>query len=232
MLLLKKRGVWQRRGNQVLNYLMGVDARLIDTDSYGEIYAEMDRIGAESGKKYYKIPCGGSTPLGSLGYVTCMQEISEQAKALGVEFDRIICATGSGGTHAGTALGAQIFLPGARVTGMEVDTDPFEDIVPELIQGAADLMELDWKTKSKDVELIPMWGKGYAIPSREGNEAVKLMARNEGIILDPVYTGKAFAGLLKMNEEGALDDEKNILFLHTGGAGGLFAPDWEKEPCD
>jgi D-cysteine desulfhydrase family pyridoxal phosphate-dependent enzyme len=229
VLVLKKRGVWQRRGNQVLNYLMGVDVRFMDTDSYDDIYAEMDRIGASSGRRYYKIPCGGSVPLGCLGYVSCMQEVSEQAAALGVRFDRIVCATGSGGTHAGTALGALLFLPGAKVTGVEVDTDPFEIIVPELMRGAAELLELDTEIKDEDVELTPMWGEGYAIPSKEGNDAVNFMARNEGIILDPVYTGKAFAGLLKLNAEGAFDGEENILFIHTGGAGGLFASDWEKE---
>jgi D-cysteine desulfhydrase family pyridoxal phosphate-dependent enzyme len=229
VLVLKKRGVWQRRGNQVLNYLMGVDVRFMDTDSYDDIYADMDRIGTSSGKKYYKIPCGGSVPLGCLGYVACMKEVLEQAAALGVRFDRIVCATGSGGTHAGTALGARIFLPGARVTGVEVDTDPFEIIVPALMRGAAKLLELDMEIKNEDVELTAMWGEGYAIPSKEGNDAVRFMARNEGIILDPVYTGKAFAGLLKLNAEGAFDGEENILFIHTGGAGGLFAPDWEKE---
>ena len=229
LLVLKKRGVWQRRGNQVLNYLMGVDVRFMDTDSYDDIYADMDRIGTSSGKKYYKIPCGGSVPLGCLGYVACMKEVLEQAAALGVRFDRIVCATGSGGTHAGVALGARIFLPGARVTGVEVDTDPFEIIVPGLMRGAAKLLDLDMEIKNEDVELMPMWGEGYAIPSKEGNDAVKFMARNEGIILDPVYTGKAFAGLLKLNAEGAFDGEENILFIHTGGAGGLFATDWEKE---
>lgn len=229
LLLLKKRGVWQRRGNQILNHLMGVDVRFIDTDSYDEIYADMERIGAASGKPFYRIPCGGSNPLGSLGYVACMHEVAEQAKLLGVRFDRIVCATGSGGTHAGTALGARLFLPGARVTGVEVDTDPFEIIVPELIRGAADLLELDRERMSRDVELTPMWGEGYAIPSKEGNAAVKFMARNEGIILDPVYTGKAFAGLLKLNQQGAFDGAENILFLHTGGAGGIFAPDWEAD---
>ena len=229
VLVLKKRGVWQRRGNQVLNHLMGVDVRLMDTDSYDDIYTAMDQIGASSGKKYYKIPCGGSVPLGCLGYVACMKEVLDQAAALGVRFDRIVCATGSGGTHAGTALGARLFLPGARVTGVEVDTDPFDLIVPELMRGAAELLELDIEIKNEDVELTPMWGDGYAIPSKEGNDAVNFMARNEGIILDPVYTGKAFAGLLKLNAEGAFDGEENILFIHTGGAGGLFAPDWEKE---
>jgi len=226
VLVLKKRGVWQRRGNQVLNYLMGVDVRFMDTDSYDDVYADMDCVGTSSGKKYYKIPCGGSVPLGCLGYVACMKEVLEQAAALGVRFDRIVCATGSGGTHAGTALGARLFLPGTRVTGMEVDTDPFEIIVPELMRGTAKLLEIEMK--NEDVELMPMWGEGYAIPSKEGNDAVKFMARNEGIILDPVYTGKAFAGLLKLNAEGAFDGEENILFIHTGGAGGLFAPDWEK----
>ena len=229
ILVLKTRGVWQRRGNQVLNHLMGVDVRFMDTDSYDDIYASMDRIGTASGKQYYKIPCGGSVPLGCLGYVACMEEISEQAKALDVRFDYIVCATGSGGTHAGAALGARLFLPSARVMGVAVDTDPFETVVPRLMRGAAELLELDMEIKDEDVKLTPMWGEGYAIPSKEGNDAVRFMARNEGIILDPVYTGKAFAGLLKLNAEGAFHNEENILFIHTGGSGGLFAQNWEAE---
>jgi D-cysteine desulfhydrase family pyridoxal phosphate-dependent enzyme len=228
LLLLKKRGVWQCRGNQVLNHLMGAEVRLIDTGSYDDIYAEMDRVGLSSGKKFYKIPCGGSVPLGCLGYVSCMKEIAEQAAAHRVRFDHIVCATGSGGTHAGTALGARLFLPGTRVTGVAVDTDPFAVVVPELMRGTARLLELDMEIHKAEVELTPMWGDGYGIPSKAGNEAVKYMAQNEGVFLDPVYTGKAFAGLLKLNSEGIFDGAENILFLHTGGAGGLFAPDWEK----
>ena len=221
ILILKKRGVTERKGNQLLEYLMDTDVRFMDTDSYADIYAEMDRLGAELGKPYYKIPCGGSNALGALGYVKCMQEIADS----GVHFDHIVCAEGSGGTHAGTALGARLFLPGTKVTGVMVDNDPFDEITPAIMTEAAKLLELDTVFGREDVNLINMCGPGYAIASAEGNAAIRLMAENEGLFLDPVYTGKSFAGLVKLAREGAFRPEDNVLFIFSGGAGGLFAVD-------
>jgi len=219
ILILKKRGVTERAGNQLLNSLMGVEVIFMDTDSYDDIYAEMDRRGAELGKPYYKIPCGGSNALGSLGYVDCVREIRSQ----GMEFDHIICAEGSGGTMAGLVLGAKLYMPNATVSGMMVDTDPFDEITPALIGEAAKLLGIGDKISTDGFVLKDMCGPGYAIPSAEGDAAVALMARQEGIFLDPVYTGKAFAGLLALAKEGAFKPEDKVLFLHSGGAGGLFA---------
>lgn len=219
ILILKKRGVWEKVGNQLLNSLMGVDVRFMDTDSYDDIYAEMDRVGEGFGKPYYKIPCGGSNALGSLGYVDCIKELSGQ----GMDFDHIICAEGSGGTMAGVVLGAKLYMPDATVTGMMVDTDPFDEITPALIRDAAKLLGLGDEISTDGFVLRDMCGPGYAIPSDEGNTAVALMAEQEGIFLDPVYTGKAFAGLLAMAREGAFKPTDKVLFLHSGGAGGLFA---------
>jgi len=221
ILILKKRGVTERKGNQLLEHLMGVDVRFMDTNSYDDIYAEMDRIGREMGKPYYKIPCGGSNALGTLGYVDCVREMKEQ----GMEFDHIICAEGSGGTMAGLALGAKLHMPGARVTGMMVDTDPFDQITVRLMREAAALLGAEMEIDRADFDLRDMCGPGYAIASQAGNAAVSMMAENEGIFLDPVYTGKAFAGLAAMAKEGAFAPEDRVLFVHSGGAGGLFAVD-------
>ncbi len=219
ILLLKNRGVTECQGNLFLEKLMGTEVHFIDTDNFADIYAEMDRIGELSGKPYYKIPLGGSNALGSLGYVACAEEIRDQ----GTHFDHIICAEGSGGTMAGMALGAKLFLPGMRVTGMMVDKDPFEEITQRLMREAAALLDADIAVSAADFDLRDMCGPGYAVPSEEGNAAVELMAAEEGIFLDPVYTGKAFAGLLEMAKEGIFTPETNVLFLHSGGAGGLFA---------
>ncbi|MBR3796171.1 MAG: D-cysteine desulfhydrase family protein [Clostridia bacterium] len=219
VLILKKRGVTARQGNQLLEHLMGVDVRLMDTDSYEDIYAEMDRVGQEMGKPYYKIPCGGSNALGTLGYVDCVREIRDQ----GMQFDHIICAEGSGGTMAGLALGAKLYMPDTRVTGMMVDTDPFDRITVDLMREAAALLHADIVISREDFDLRDMCGPGYAISSQEGNAAVAMMAEQEGLFLDPVYTGKAFAGLIAMAEEGAFAPDDRVLFLHSGGAGGLFA---------
>lgn len=219
ILILKQRGVTERLGNQLLEHLMGTEVRFMDTDDYADIYAEMDRVGKERGVPYYKIPCGGSNALGTLGYVACAEEIRGQ----GMKFDHLVCAEGSGGTMAGLALGAKLFLPGTRVYGMMVDTDPFDVITLRLMREAAELLEADLAVSGEDFTLRDLCGPGYAIPSEEGNAAVELMAREEGIFLDPVYTGKAFAGLLQMAREGAFREDDRVLFLHSGGAGGLFA---------
>lgn len=155
ILILKKRGVTECKGNQLLEYLMDTDVRFMDTDSYDDIYAEMDRVSKASGKKYYKIPCGG--------------------------------------THAGVALGAMLYMPQTKTVGLMVDSDPFEVITTNIMQETAKLLELDFTPTAENVHLIDMCGPGYAIPSSEGNAAIRMMAANEGLFLDPVYTGKAFA---------------------------------------
>ena len=219
ILILKQRGVTERIGNQLLEHLMGTEVIFMDTDSYADIYDEMDRIGVQLGVPYYKIPCGGSNALGCLGYVDCAREISQQD----FHFDYLICAEGSGGTMAGLALGAKLFLPGTKVYGMMVDTDPFDEITPALMRETSALLGVDTEISAEDYHLRDMCGPGYAIPSEEGNAAIALLAKEEGLFLDPVYTGKAFAGLLKMAEEGSFQSTDNVLFLHSGGAGGLFA---------
>ena len=219
ILILKQRGVTERIGNQLLEHLMGTEVIFMDTDSYADIYDEMDRIGVQLGVPYYKIPCGGSNALGCLGYVDCAREISQQD----LHFDYLICAEGSGGTMAGLALGAKLFLPGTKVYGMMVDTDPFDEITPALMRETSALLGADTEISAEDYHLRDMCGPGYAIPSEEGNAAIALLAKEEGLFLDPVYTGKAFAGLLKMAEEGSFQSTDNVLFLHSGGAGGLFA---------
>jgi 1-aminocyclopropane-1-carboxylate deaminase/D-cysteine desulfhydrase-like pyridoxal-dependent ACC family enzyme len=219
ILILKKRGVTDCVGNLLLERLMGTEVRFMDTDDYADIYAEMDRIGQSMGKPYYKIPCGGSNALGSLGYVACAREISRQ----GIPFDHIICAEGSGGTMAGLALGAKLFMPETKVHGMMVDAEPFDEITPALMREAAALLEADVTVTEADFHLRDQCGPGYAIPSREGSEAVALLAKREGLFLDPVYTGKAFAGLIRLCREGRFAKDDRILFVHTGGAGGLFA---------
>lgn len=221
ILVLKERGITSRKGNQILNYLMNAEVRFVDTDSYDEIYDEMDRIAESMGRKVYKIPCGGSNALGSLGYMDCMKEVAES----GQKFEHIVCACGSGGTAAGTILGAKMYMPETHVMCSMVDSDPFDVIVPELMKEAVELIEEDMEIPVPD--LVDMCGPGYSIPSEEGNEAIAMMMELEGIVLDTCYTGKAFAGLVKRARAGEYKPEDNVLFVHSGGAGGLFAQDWE-----
>jgi D-cysteine desulfhydrase family pyridoxal phosphate-dependent enzyme len=226
ILVLKKRGVWKKKGNQILNDLLGADVRFVDSDSYDDVYAEMDRIAAElasQGHKAYSIPVGGSVPLGSLGYVRCMEEVAQQCDHNDIHLDHIVCVAGSGGTCAGVAMGAHLFLPQAQVLAMSVDTDPFADIVLALMQDLGTMLELPQAITETGVQFFDRTGDGYAIPTPEGNAAIRLMAQKEGIILDPVYTGKAFGGLCALAREGFFPSGANVLFLHSGGAGGVFA---------
>ncbi len=227
ILVLKKRGELTG-GNLILDGIFGAEVRLVDTDSYDDVYAEMHRIMdqlRQEGHTPYFIPVGGSVPLGSMGYVNCAKEIANQAQELDVKFDSIISATGSGGTYAGLTYGAKLFMPGTRSVGIGVCDDPFEDIAFDIMSGVKELMESDVPVEREDIHIKFHIGPGYAIPSPEGCAAVRRLARSEGILVDPVYTGKALAGFFQLLEEGYFAEDENILFVHTGGAGALFAVD-------
>ena len=226
ILLLKQRGVTDRRGNLILNRIYGADVRFIDTDNYEEIYAEMARLTEElaaEGHKAYSIPVGGSVPLGSLGYVACVRELAEQSAAAGITIGHIVSATGSGGTTAGLLLGARLHLPEAKVTGIGVDTDPFDEIAPAIAAGAAELLGVPFERTPHDFEMLWHVGEGYAIPNPEDTPLIEELARMEGVLLDPIYTGKAWAGMLKALENGYFEGSGDIVFVHTGGTAALFA---------
>lgn len=225
ILVLKERGELTG-GNLVLDNIFGAEVRFVDTDSYDDVYAEMERIMDRlrgEGHTPYFIPVGGSVPLGSLGYVNCALEIANQAQELEVQFDSIVSATGSGGTYAGLTYGAKLFLPGTRSVGIGVCDDPFADIASDLMNGVKELLASDVPVSREDIHMEFEIGPGYAIPSEAGCAAVRRLARSEGILVDPVYTGKALAGLFRLLEEGYFDQDERILFVHTGGAGALFA---------
>ena len=126
---------------------------------------------------------------------------------------------------AGTILGAKLYMPETHVMCSMVDSDPFDVIVPQLMKESVELLETEMEIPVPD--LVDMCGPGYSIPSEEGNEAIAMMMELGGIVLDTCYTGKAFAGLIKRARAGEYKPEDNVLFVHSGGAGGLFAQDWE-----
>ena len=228
VLLLKKRGVTEHRGNLILDDIYGAQVRFVDTDCYEDIYAEMDRLDGElarEGRKAYHIPVGGSTALGALGYVDAVREIVGQLAGQDARIGHIVSATGSGGTTAGLLLGARQALPHAEVVGIAVDTDPFETIVPELAAGAAELLGYPFHRAPGDFRMVSHVGQGYAIPNPEDTPYIQELARKEGILLDPVYTGKAWSGMLRLLQSGGFPGQDDILFVHTGGAAALFAMD-------
>ena len=228
ILLLKERGVTEKKGNLILDEIFGAEVRLLDTDSYEEIYAEMDRIAQElskEGRKAYAIPCGGSNALGTVGYIAGVRELALQTLSSNIELEHIVSATGSGGTTAGLLLGAKLFLPGAKVWGVAVDDEPFQEIVPSLCREAAKLLGCTFPREENDFEMLTNVGPGYAVPNPLDTPYIEELAREEGILLDPVYTGKAWAELMRQVEAGRFPKGDDILFVHTGGAAALFAMD-------
>ena len=226
VLFLKERGVTAEKGNLLLDRLLGAEVRFVDTDDYEVVYAEMDRLAEKlrgEGRVPYAIPLGGSTALGALGYVAGMEEACGQAAAMGGRFDHVVCVCGSGGTAAGVTLGTHLSSPGTKVLAVAVDDAPFAEIVSDLTAGALRLLDREGEAVPPP-EIRYHVGEGYGIPGPEVTAAVEELARLEGIFLDPVYTGKAFAEFLSLLRQGAFTGE-NLLFLHSGGAGGLFAVD-------
>ena len=225
VLFLKKRGVTELRGNLLLDRLFGAEIRFVDTDQYAQIYDEMLALDEElsaQGHKCRAIPAGGSTPLGALGYVACAQEISAQCDTV----QHIVTAVGSGGTAAGLLLGAKLYLPSASVTGISVYPDSFQDIVPQLAEDAAALLDASLTRSENDLRIVSHIGDGYAIPNPADAPYAEELARLEGILLDPSYTGKAWAGMMELIKAGELDGDGSIVFIHTGGAAALFATDF------
>ncbi len=174
------------------------------------------------GFRPYVIPVGGSNVLGALGYVESTLEIVQQCEGI-VRPSSVVVASGSAGTHAGLAVGLEQGMPDAELIGVTVSRTVAEQKpkVVALQQGVAQALELD---ASADIVLWDEYfAPGYGKPNDEGMEAVKLLARLEGILLDPVYTGKAMAGLIDGIAQHRFKDDGPILFIHTGGAPALFA---------
>lgn len=168
------------------------------------------------------IPVGGSNALGALGYVESALEIAQQCEGA-VELSSVVVASGSAGTHAGLAVGLEQLMPNVELIGVTVSRS-VADQKPKVValqQAIASELEL---TAAADILLWDdYFAPGYGTPNEEGMEAVKLLARLEGILLDPVYTGKAMAGLIDGISQKRFKDEGPILFIHTGGAPALFA---------
>lgn len=215
-------------GNHLLYRLMGVERfRVVPagTDLGAAMTEEVERLAVE-GRKGYPIPGGGSNPLGALGYASCARELIGQAFAEGLPFDHLVVASGSGGTHAGllaglTSAGAALPVTGVSVRHPEAKQAPH---IQALAQATLELAGAPHALPSDAVSVDDRWvGPGYSLPTEAMVEAVRMLARVEGILLDPVYTGKAMAGLIGQIREGRYGKDDKVLFLHTGGAPSLSA---------
>lgn len=214
-------------GNNFLYQLLGVESTKVvpgGSDMMAEMQAVADEVAA-LGRHAYVIPGGASTPLGALGYVACAEEMMAQAFESGLRIDHVVCASGSAGTHAGLACGFYGNNSNIPVTGVNVSRkkDVQETIVHNLAEQVLDLVRVREKMPRDIINCVDDYvGPGYSLPTAEMVEAVKLTAQLEGILLDPVYTGKAMAGLIGLVRLGRFKKDENVLFVHTGGSPALY----------
>jgi len=215
-------------GNNFLYHLMGVEEiRVVPGgfDLIKEMQSVADRLRAE-GRKGYPIVGGASSPLGALGYVACAEEILAQAFDMGIQIDSVICASGSAGTHSGLLVGLWGNNSGIPVVGINVSRtkDDQEKIVFNLATETAALLGLREGVPRSAVECFGDYvGPGYSLPTEGMVEAVKMLARTEAVLMDPVYTGKAMAGMIDLIRRRHFKKGQSILFVHTGGSPALYA---------
>jgi D-cysteine desulfhydrase len=215
-------------GNNFLYRLLGVEqVKVVPGGS--DMVKEMSLVASEvdaAGRKAYIIPGGGSNPIGATGYVACAEEILAQAFDKGINIDRIVCASGSAGTHAGLVTGFYGNNSGIPIVGIDVSRpkELQEKLVYDLVQKTAARLGIQSGIPRDAVLCFGDYvGRGYSIPTPEMAEAVRLVARTECILLDPVYTGKAMAGLIDLSRKGFFKKNENVLFVHTGGSPALYA---------
>ncbi|WP_313129450.1 D-cysteine desulfhydrase [Pseudescherichia vulneris] len=210
-------------GNRLLLDLFNTQIEMCDalTDPVAQLAELATRIEAQ-GFRPYVIPVGGSNALGALGYVESALEIAQQCEGA-VELSSIVVASGSAGTHAGLAVGLEQLMPEAELIGVTVSRKRDEQKPKVVALQQAIARELEVEATADIVLLDEYFAPGYGTPNEEGVEAIKLLARLEGILLDAVYTGKAMAGLIDGINQNRFKDQGPILFIHTGGAPALFA---------
>ena len=216
-------------GNLLLNQLL--DAKLIFTGnpdrSYIDNYIEDE---AESlrgkGESPYMIRRGGVSSLGCIGYVSAAVEICSQLQSLNLNPDILLCATGCGVTQAGLLVGFKLMGLNCRLYGITVSRTRDECIayIKQLINETEDVLGLESRVKNDEIFVFDEYiGDGYSVPTSEGIDAIRLVAQTEGIFLDPIYTGKAMAGLTDLVKKDLIGSDNTVIFLHTGGSPSIFS---------
>ena len=219
---------YAHNGNVLLDQLHGATISVRPADS--DMNAEMEQLAQQlrdDGRKPYIIPGGGSNETGALGYVNAAFELTHQANERSLRIDHLVHATGSAGTQAGLVVGMQAMSSGIPVYGVSVRApkQKQEENVFGLAQRTLDFMGLGLGLVPRETVVAnsDYVGDGYGLPTNSMVEAVKMLAEYEGILLDPVYAGKGFAGLIDLIRKGHFKQGENVVFLHTGGSVSLFA---------
>lgn len=219
----------QAQGNLLLDKVFGCHIHWTGANRKGEDIPDIVAMLKDAGKKPYVAPYGGSNEHGAAGFVEAFGELEAQRQALDIAFTHIVFASSSGGTQAGLMLGKAIYNANCDIVGINIDkgeTDkvPFDQYIVSLANSTATLLNTDHHFTHEDLILNADYvGEGYGVIGALENEAIALTARTEGILLDPVYTGRAMGGLIDMVRTGQFKSTDKVLFWHTGGAPALFA---------
>lgn len=228
-LVLRGTDTTQPEGNLLLDRLLGAEIRFVTAEEYSnqrtEIMESIKQELEQKGFKPYIIPEGASNGIGSFGYYTAMEEIIEQEKELNMSFDCIVLAVGSGGTYSGLWLANKLLNHNSEVVGVNVseNAEHFKGRIQEILYESMKYMNANLSVSKAEIDIIDGYvGRGYALSRTEELKFIHNLAKLEGVILDPVYTGKAMYGLTEEIKKGNFKDYKNILFIHTGGLFGLF----------
>ncbi len=214
-------------GNILLDRLLGATVHVCSLDETREDKARDVMVAIEArGEKGYFIPTGGSNPIGALGYVDCALEIIEQAQQQKIKVDHVVVASGSGGTQAGMMVGLAGANSDITCIGIDIDHDPVHvgTAVHSIVTGTAELLGVSAQVGKAKFDLAEGYGAPeYGMPNGQMIAALRLLAQTEAIILDPVYSGKAMAGLIDMIANKRFGKDETVVFVHTGGGPALFA---------
>lgn len=226
ILVLRKSGPSGWNGNLLLDDLLGAEVRWCGDRPREEVMAEVVEEERAVGHNPYPIPLGGSNAVGATGYVAAMEELMRQLAEREVKINHILFASSSGGTQAGLIVGARALGFEGRVMGISVDYSATQlcTTLQELVPQTAAHLGLNLGFSVDDYLVNDSYtGGGYGVVGEAEREAIRLMARSEGILLDPVYTGRALAGLIDLVRRGLFSRDETVLFWHTGGTPALFA---------
>jgi len=216
-------------GNLLLDDLLGAEVRWLGDINWSDLPARLEALAEgerQAGYSPYLVPLGGSSSIGALGYIEAMREFLHQTEDQGLEIDRIVVGSSSGGTQAGMLIGAELAGFEGQITAISI-AKPASDVMErlsKLIPQTLRLLGNPVKVPAGRIQIVDRYlGEGYAVVGDAEREAVHMLAGHEGILVGPVYTGRALAGMIDMIRQGEIRPEENVLFWHTGDTSALFA---------
>ena len=227
ILVLSGQADQPQTGNYLADTLFGAEIVWCSRAERESVLQQTFQAAWDAGRRPYLIPLGASTPIGTLGYVNAFEEVVQQGDLP----DWMVVASSSGGTQAGLALGARIFAPQVKILGISIDNaeHALQTVVANLANEAADRLRTPERLTAEDIRVNADYlGGGYGVVGEPELEAIRLFAELEGLLLDPVYTGRAAAGLLDLIRKGYFKPEEKVLFWHTGGTPAIFAQGYQE----